>query len=289
MTERRFRPSILFLFLLGCGAVCPVDKSAGYVETIPGVRKGETVKFEMVSISGSGDIRPFWIGKFEVTWDEYNCFAFPDFFENPPDWTEADWIKFKEDNEEEWLKDDVDTVSAPSKPYEPANHEWGGGRRPAIKITRRFAGEYCKWLSRVTEKKYRLPTEKEWELACGAAPSDLDAHAWHSGNSGKKTHEAGSKKPNACGLHDMLGNAMEYVLETTDPPKEGTWFATLEGPRRRGILKGGCWKDAPEKLLPRARQPVMLAWNARDPQIPKSTCWHYDGPFVGFRVVCTGP
>ena len=95
--------------------------------------------------------------------------------------------------------------------------------------------------------RYRLPTEAEWEYATRAGTSgdrygNVDAIAWHNGNSGDRTHPVGRKAPNAWGLHDMLGNVWEWTQD---------WFANYPGgsvtdPRGPGsgstwVHRGGGW------------------------------------------------
>ncbi|MFC8126951.1 formylglycine-generating enzyme family protein [Streptomyces sp. NPDC057302] len=85
---------------------------------------------------------------------------------------------------------------------------------------------------------YRLPTEAEWEHACragtaGARYGPLDEIAWHAGNGAGRIHDVGGKRPNAWGLHDMLGNVWEWCWDLYDPEVYGTYR----------VLRGGGWFD----------------------------------------------
>ena len=90
-----------------------------------------------------------------------------------------------------------------------------GDRLPAEGVTWDEANAYCGAVG------MRLPTEAEWEYAARAGSTasrhgDVDAVAWHDGNSGQQTHEVGQKGPNAWKLYDMLGNVWEWVADWYD-------------------------------------------------------------------------
>jgi formylglycine-generating enzyme required for sulfatase activity len=103
---------------------------------------------------------------------------------------------------------------------------------------------------------YRLPTEAEWEYACragsdgdyffGSDARRLDEYAWHAANSGKTTHPVGQKKPNAWGIHDMVGNVAEWCNDVYD---EGYYKTSPEknptGPVKgtKYVLRGGAYNS----------------------------------------------
>jgi formylglycine-generating enzyme required for sulfatase activity len=213
------------------------------------------------------DVKPIWMGVHEVQWAEYDVF-----------WQKLD----VPDNQRRGL---IDAKSRPSAPYEPPDGGYGHDGYPAGRVNYVAAEQYVAWLSKHTGKKFRLPTEAEWEHACRAgggqvAPrsEDLEAVAWFAGNSEDKPHAVGRKRPNAWGLYDMLGNVAEFV--TIDPDdrakvaKNGRYFAA-----------GGSFMDESEDVHPGAREPYHPRWQRSDPQDPKGQGWLSDAPHVGLRVV----
>ncbi|HEV3085089.1 MAG TPA: formylglycine-generating enzyme family protein [Gemmataceae bacterium] len=273
---------------------------------------GTDVKFDMIAIPGGTfemgspndepgrkidegprhpvTIRPFWMGKCEVSWDEYDLY----------------WKKHEGENEEKKNDHDkaADAVTRPTPPY--ADETFGYGREgfPVICITHHAAMEYCRWLSAKTGKPYRLPTEAEWEYAAragtqtpyffGSDPKQLDQYAWYAGNSEALTHEIGKKKPNPWGLYDIYGNVAEWCLDSYKPDSYGTlaldkpslWPVALPNADRfPHAARGGSWTDKPELLRSAARRGSDKKWIKRDPQRPQSIWWLTDAEFVGFRVV----
>ena len=241
-------------------------------------------------------IAPFWMGKYEVSWDEYYEYALS-----------LD-IKRKEEEKIDQTtlpptEKAADAVTRPTPPY--ADMTFGFGRRgqPAICMTHHAAIEYCRWLSAKTGKTYRLPTEAEWEYACRAGtktaysfgddPSMLGDYAWFVEN-GEKPQPVGKKKPNPWGLYDMHGNVAEWCVDLyaadiyTKFAKQGEVDRPVLLPTGKEypyVARGGSWDDDPEKLRAAARRPSNLDYSIRDPQRPQSIWWHTDAQFVGFRVV----
>jgi formylglycine-generating enzyme required for sulfatase activity len=285
-----------------------------YVENVP----GSDVSFELVPIPGGTftmgspdseakrskdegpqhqvQIAPFWMGKFEVTWDEYDQFAF-----------QLDIKKKKaagvDLTKQVGTEQAADAVTRPTPPY--ADETFGFGRKgqPVICITHHSAMEYCRWLSAKTGKTYRLPTEAEWEYACRAGTktaysfgddaSALGEYAW-SVNNAEKPQPVGKKKPNPWGLYDIHGNVSEWCLDHYVPDIYSTFTKTepVRGPvvlpsakEYPYVARGGNWDDDAERLRSAARLASNPEWSVQDPQRPQSIWWHTDATFVGFRVV----
>lgn len=210
-----------------------------------------------------GDI---WIGKTEVTWPEYDV-----------------WRLSLDHEPAERRR--VDAVSRPSRPYGAPDSGFGHSGFATLSVTVHAAEEYARWLSKKTGKNYRLPTTDEWQYACYLGigvtkvegetlmPSfnteDRDAVAWYVSNADLATHAVASKKANALGVYDTLGNA-------------GEWARNEAGV---AALHGGSYRDEGANVHCGARLEQTRAWNSTDPQIPKSTWWLSDGPFAGFRVI----
>lgn len=107
--------------------------------------------------------------------------------------------------------------------------------------------------------RYGLPTEAQWEYAAraggnGAFTMNVDEHAWHDQNSGGSTRPVASKKPNAWGLHDMLGNVWEWCADWY-APYPGRAIPDFAGPAH-GTAKasrGGSWWAGPRGARPANR------------------------------------
>jgi formylglycine-generating enzyme required for sulfatase activity len=236
----------------GCATTPSAPTQQDYTETI----RGTTVTFDMVWIPAGG----FWMGRTEVTWNEFLLYCGFDAQEDVPP--------------------DADAVSKPSKPLagNPYDRDWGAGARPAVGASWNAAKKYAAWLSINTGHAYRLPTEAEWELACGSGHEPIETHAWVAENSDGMTHEVGGKAPNAYGLHDMLGNLWEYCANPYAPDQP-----------KRAVLRGGSWRDPAAETSVERRLRFDNDWVLADPNVPAGVWWVPDGDHLGFRLVRSGP
>jgi formylglycine-generating enzyme required for sulfatase activity len=194
--------------------------------------------FEMGALQGSGENdevpihtvrirKSFAVGRFEVTFGEYDQFA-----------------------------------KATNRQF-PIDQGWGRGRQPVIFVSWQDAVEYTKWLSAQTGKRYRLPTEAEWEYAArgGQGTAYWWGQDWMKGMANcrdcgspwdKKTAPVGSFKPNPFGLYDTAGNVWEWVEDCrhdnySGAPADGSPW-TSGGNCVRRMIRGGSWVNLPRYL-----------------------------------------
>jgi formylglycine-generating enzyme required for sulfatase activity len=184
-----------------------------------------TVKFQ----------KPFAIGRYEVTFEEYDQFA------------NATRLKLPSDAGFE-------------------GKSFGRGRRPVMNISWQDAVEYTKWLSGQTGKRYRLPSEAEWEYAArgGKETAYWWGRDWVKGMANfhlyrRQTVPVGSFKPNPFGLYDTAGNVSEWVEDCwhddyNGAPTDGsTWKETDGGNCNSRVLRGGNWRYDPLVLTASSR------------------------------------
>ncbi len=239
-------------------------------------------------------IEPFWMGKYEVTWDEYDIWSF-----------NLDIQRRKVLRQKAGKTDPAaDAVTRPTKPYTDMTFDMGHDGFPAICMTQLAAKMYCKWLSAKTGHYYRLPTEAEWEYACRAGTTTaysfgddalkIGDYAWTEKNSNEKYHKIGLKKPNPWGLYDMHGNVNEWVLDQY----EANFYSVLAKEKQPvleplakptkvygRVVRGGSWDEEPENARSAARKFSIPDWKIQDPQIPQSIWYFTDAKHVGFRLV----
>lgn len=316
----RFLPKLAVAPLLFCGVAWAEGKASepktdelkAYTETI----SGTDITFDLVPIPGgefqmgSPDdeeghkpdeapvhkvkIAPFWMGKCEVTWEEYDVWSYNLDIQRRK-LTKADPTD---------LDKTADAVTRPTKPYTDMTFGMGHDGYPAICMTQLAAKMYCRWLSEKTGHYYRLPTEAEWEYACRAGtttaysfgddPELMEEYGWFEDNSDFTYQPVGQKKPNPWGLFDMHGNVAEWTLDGYDPGFYATFGDTVaDNPLNvpvateeyNRVVRGGSWDQSVDELRSAARLVSNPDWKQQDPQRPQSIWYLTDALHVGFRVV----
>jgi formylglycine-generating enzyme len=300
-----------------------VGKFENFTENIP----GSNVSFDMIAVPGgkflmgSPDNEPlrkndegplrkvtlskFWMAKTEVTWDEYMAFFRATGSQGR---TEGQVV----------TKNNVDAITGATPPWGAPDQGWGKGTRPAITMSWHAAYVYCQWLSKVTGKKYRLPTEAEWEYACrggtetpyffvgdpkkftssgllkrifGPDTAVIASRVVYKVNSNSKTKEPKSVKSNPFGLKNMSGNVSEFCLDFYSPDAYKSDSGEVVNPRgpvsgKEHVIRGGSFKSDASDVRSASRDFTKTkAWLVTDPQMPKSIWWYSDCIDVGFRVV----
>ena len=159
--------------------------------------------------------------------------------------------------------------------------EFKGDNLPVEQVSWNDGQEFISKLNRMTGRKFRLPTEAEWEYAARggkksrgyqySGSSNISDVAWYDGNSGSKTHPVGTKQANELGIYDMTGNVWEWCQDrygsyVSSSQKNPT--GTVRGSNR--VYRGGGWD--------------IFAWSCR------LSCRNYGPPYfrydyLGLRLV----
>ncbi len=245
---------LLYFTIFGCSKWQLEDKKMLPLPEMIEVKGGS---FEMGSFDGYIEDRPthfvklndFRICKYEVTVKQYKDFCL-----------------------------------ATNKPF-PSNTLWAWkDDHPMVNVSWKDTNSYCEWLSKLLGRKYRLPTEAEWEYAARggnksnnylyAGSNTAEEVGWFGGNTNlisQETRPIGQKKPNELGIYDMSGNVWEWCSD---------WYETYttdiqtnpKGPTtgKMKIMRGGSWFDFV----------VFLRTTRRYPFDPENV---YYG--TGFRIV----
>ena len=310
---------------------CALEAFADFEETIPGT----PVSIRMVAIPGGSfrmgspedepfrgadespqrnvTVSSFFMGEYEITWDQYWAFYGETMSEGrtPPEEVYANNAKYE-----------LDAISGPTPPFGFPDQGWGMGERPALTMTHYAAETFCEWLSLKTGKHYRLPTEAEWEYAARGgtdtpyffegsprkfsgrgflrrfAKADttlIASNVIYAANSRNRTAEPSRVRANPFGLKNMSGNVLEYCSDWYAPDayeKMADGAVDPKGPQSgtEHVVRGGLYSDDAADVRSASRRHTEHdAWLRTDPQNPKSIWWYSDIKGIGFRVVCEVP
>lgn len=312
-------------------AATTITSFENFTETVPGT----TASINMIAVPGGSftmgssesepfhksneapqrqvEVSPFFMSEVEITWNQYWAFYAETMSEGrtPP-------TVIYENNSRE----DLDAVSGPTPPFGSPDQGWGMGERPAITMTHYAAETFCQWLTLKTGKKYRLPTEAEWEYAArggtstpyffegspkdytnggfwnemfGADTTCINSYVIYANNSKNRSQEPGKVLANPFGLKNMLGNVMEYC---SDWYAEDAYKNLADGAKdpkgpesgTEYVVRGGTYASDAADLRCAARDYTRHDdWLRTDPQNPKSIWWYSDFRGIGFRIVCEVP
>jgi formylglycine-generating enzyme required for sulfatase activity len=169
-----------------------------------------------------------------------------------------------EDNSDEKPAHQVTLSSFSIGKYEVTQEEWKavmgsnpsefkGAKRPVECVSWDDCQEFIRKLNALTGKRFRLPTEAEWEYAARggnrsqgykyAGGNSIVSVAWFDGNAGNETHPVGQKQSNELGLYDMAGNVYEWCQDwygdySSSPQTNPTGPSSAIG----RVFRGGCWR-----------------------------------------------
>ena len=203
-----------------------------YVMGSPASEVGREIDEHQHSVSID---RPFTMSRFEITFTEYDYFA---------------------------------NATQRAKPYDQG---WGRASRPVVNVSVVDAMAYAHWLSLKTGKKYRLPTEAEWEYAARAGVktaywwgNEIDFYKTICDGCGSQwdnlsTAPVGMFLSNDFGLHDMLGNVKELTCSRYVQIYNGSEKHCAKNLLDNTFvaIRGGSWKNHPFRLRAAAREKLI--------------------------------
>ncbi len=174
-------------------------------------------------------LRPFAVGKFPVTFDEW----------------------------------DACVADGGCDHYKPSDSNWGRGKRPVINVSWNDAQAYISWLKRKTGRNYHLLSEAQREYVTRAgtsspywwgsviSPSQANYDAGSRGEFNYQTAPVDSFQPNPWGLYQVHGNVWEWTEDCWNESYEGAptdGSAWTSGDCNSRIVRGGSWEAQPRYL-----------------------------------------
>jgi formylglycine-generating enzyme required for sulfatase activity len=275
------------LRLVSVALVFLATSSAAQVSNVEGIEPMDGVAIPKVQISQPQSVKPGAVFKDCDDCPEMVVIPAGSFLMgSPPDpepdpFSNAKPEKFGKDNEKPQHRVDIQSFAIGK--YEVTQEQWYAvmGNNPSFNKGRKLPVENVSWddaqlfvqkLSQKTGKKYRLPSEAEWEYAAragstttypwGNSESELHVHAWFNAIA-YAPNPVGLKKPNQFGLHDMIGNVWEWTQDCwnenyKNAPTDGS--AWISGNCSFPVLRGGSWVDFP-KVLRTANRHISIHAN----------------------------
>jgi formylglycine-generating enzyme required for sulfatase activity len=176
--------------------------------------KGNNDDFETTPQHEVTITKDFYVGAYEVSFEEYDMFC-----------KETGWVN-------------------------PSDNAWGRGKHPVINISYIDAKAYVKWLSKKSKKHYRLISEDEWEYIARAGSkysygfsdddAELELYAWYKDNSNNHPHKIGTKKANKFGVYDLLGNVAE-LTDSSYYSYRSSHYTQKDNSSNMKVVRGGAY------------------------------------------------
>ncbi len=274
---------LITVLLTGCGLIFAQNPPV----KMPFMVNIEGGTFKMGNQAGNNDEKPvhsvtlnsFSLGKYEVTFAEFKKFI--DAAGYKTDAEQTDSSRHKHGLLPRGVYNGTWNKTMHGKPLPLSD-----SLKPVGNVSWNDAMAYCEWLRSVTGKKFRLPTEAEWEYAASggvkskhfkyAGSNNLNEVAWYLQNSDRKAHVVGQKMANELDLYDMAGNHREWCSDWYGE----NYYKTSPGDNAAGpdmgtnrVLRGGSWGSNADRMR----------FTYRNKDLPYNSALDF-----GFRVAISG-